>query len=123
MGTSRRSSNRRGRIKIKPFSINEMYYGKKTMTKAYRFFRKAFLANAPTFTRRVRRDAQLQVTLAFGFSSRASDADNPIKPTLDALQIAVGFDDKPVYKLVVTKEIVKRGYEYIDYEIKTLKKR
>lgn len=61
---------------------------------------------------------KIEIHLTFGFSNKASDIDNPIKPTLDILQQKMEFNDKQIYRLVVDKHIVKAGKEFIRIEIK-----
>jgi Holliday junction resolvase RusA-like endonuclease len=65
-------------------------------------------------------EGPLKVRLHWGFSSKASDADNPIKPFVDCLQRQYDFDDKMVFDYHVTKEVVKRGHEFIGFEISAL---
>ena len=60
---------------------------------------------------------QLKVTIKYGFSSKLADIDNPCKLVLDCLVKKYGFDDRQIYELIQTKEIVKKGLEYIDFEI------
>jgi Holliday junction resolvase RusA-like endonuclease len=62
-------------------------------------------------------EGKLSIELTFGFSSKASDWDNPIKPFQDILQKRYGFNDSRVYKATVTKEIVKKGKEFIEFSI------
>jgi hypothetical protein len=50
-------------------------------------------------------------------SNVLSDWDNPVKPFQDILQKRYGFNDKNIFKAVVTKVKVPRGYEFIDFEI------
>ena len=63
---------------------------------------------------------KLEIIIIFGFSSSASDWDNPIKPFQDILQKRYGFNDSRVYKATITKEIVKKGHEFIEFYIKSL---
>jgi len=56
----------------------------------------------------------------FGFSSKLSDWDNPIKPFQDILQKRYDFNDRDVFKATVEKELVKKGNEFIEFSIKSL---
>ena len=66
---------------------------------------------------------ELELNIKWGFSSKLSDLDNPIKPFLDILQKKYGFNDSRVYKATIEKEIVKKGFEFIEFEIKHYEKR
>jgi Holliday junction resolvase RusA-like endonuclease len=61
----------------------------------------------------------LEVFYRFGVSSKASDGDNLIKCFQDAISEKYGFNDREIYKWTVEKINVKKGEEYIEYEIKS----
>ena len=63
----------------------------------------------------------LFVKYEWGFSSSASDVDNPIKPIQDILQKKYDFNDNRIWKLEVEKTKVKKGEEYIKIDITELK--
>ena len=46
------------------------------------------------------------------------DIDNGLKPLLDILQKKYKFNDRDIYKLNVTKQIVKKENEFIQIKIK-----
>jgi Holliday junction resolvase RusA-like endonuclease len=54
-----------------------------------------------------------KLCIEFGFSNKASDIDNPLKPILDILQKKYKFNDKDIYELNVKKTIVPKGEEFI----------
>ena len=56
----------------------------------------------------------------FGFSSANCDLDNPIKPLQDILQKRYGFNDKDIHEMTAKRVKVKKGDEYIKYEINSL---
>ena len=60
---------------------------------------------------------KLKLDIEYGFSSRASDLDNPCKLFIDILQKKYGFNDKNIYELNQRKTIVKKGDEFIKYKI------
>jgi len=62
-------------------------------------------------------EGDLFVFLEWGFSSRGSDFDNPIKPFMDVLQKKYKFNDNQAYQAFIEKRIVKKGSEYIKFEI------
>jgi len=51
------------------------------------------------------------------FSNKASDVDNVAKPFIDILQKKYKFNDNRVYKLSMTKEIVLKSEESIQFFI------
>lgn len=61
--------------------------------------------------------APYKLTLEFGCSSKLSDIDNFLKGTIDCLVNKYNFDDREIYTLIVNKIIVKKGMEYIKFEI------
>jgi Holliday junction resolvase RusA-like endonuclease len=63
---------------------------------------------------------KLKLNIVFGFSNKASDIDNCVKPFLDMLQEAYSFNDKMVYELNVKKEIVPKGLDFIDFSLVSL---
>ena len=101
-------------MKIKPLSINEAYYGRRTKTKEYRAFEKQLLLTLPSLNIP---DGELFFKLECGFSNRGSDFDNPIKPFVDVLQKKYGFNDNRIYKSIIEKTIVKKGDEFILFKI------
>lgn len=53
-----------------------------------------------------------------GLSNRGQDLDNVVKPVLDTYQVIYDdFNDNKVYKIVLTKEITKKGEEFLDVSI------
>lgn len=61
-----------------------------------------------------------KVYYEFGMSNSQSDWDNPIKPLQDILQKRYNFNDKDIYEANVKKVKVKKGEEYIKFEITSL---
>lgn len=60
---------------------------------------------------------RLSVYIVFGLSSKNADIDNPVKPFLDILQKKYQFNDRHIYELNIKKVDVKKGEEFIDFEI------
>lgn len=104
-------------IKVKPLSVNQAWQGRRYKTKLYQQYERIMLAALPNLSIP---NGPLSVSLTFGFSNRASDLDNPVKPMLDILQKRYGFNDSRVYTLTVNKKIVPKGQENITFEINTL---
>ena len=62
-------------------------------------------------------EGPLKLTIQWGFSSAGSDIDNPVKCFLDCLQKKYGFNDSRIHSLQVDKALVKKGAEYINFDI------
>ncbi len=106
------------RLPIKPLSVNDAWKGRRFST-----------ADKKEYERRVTRmlpdinipSGPYEVYYKFGFSSAASDWDNPIKPLQDILAKKYKFNDKLIKRAIVETEKVEKGNEYIQFQIKTLK--
>ncbi len=107
------------RIKIKPLSVNRAWQGRRFKTPAYRAYEKELLLRLPRFKLPA---APYFISYTFGFSSKLSDIDNSIKGFQDILCKKYLFDDRDICKIIVEKEIVKKGEEFINFEIETYKK-
>ena len=103
------------KINIKPLSVNEAWQGRRFKTPKYNKYIKDMMLLLPSI--KTNFDGKLELEITFGLSSVAADIDNPLKCFIDCLQKKYGFDDKMIYRLVVNKDIVKRGKEYIDFNI------
>lgn len=104
-------------VKIKPLSVNECWQGKRFKTKKYLTYENHLLLMLPKIKIPA---APYELYLKFGFSSAASDWDNPIKPFVDILQKKYGFNDKLIKRAVVDVEQVKKGEEFVLFELKEL---
>lgn len=102
------------KIYIKPLSVNECWKGKRYKTESYKKYEKLLKLAIPYESVP---QGKLRVEYEFGFSSAASDWDNPIKPLQDILQKRLGFDDKMIFESSTKKVIVPKGEEYIKFEI------
>lgn len=102
-------------IKIKPLSVNNAWQGRRTKTQDYRYYEKLLWYKLPNKIEIP--EGMLFVYLEWGFSSRASDWDNPIKPFVDILQKKYGFNDNRIESGFVHKEHVKKGSEYLIFKI------
>lgn len=107
------------RVEIKPLSVNQAWQGRKFKSPLYKEYEKEVLLklkNCP-----VRWDAEpIELCLVVGLSNMASDVDNVVKPFVDILQKKYGFNDKYIFRLIVEKQIVGKGYEFIEFYIKKL---
>ena len=101
-------------VSIKPLSVNQAWQGRRFKTPKYNKYINELLIILPSFSVP---DGKLELEITFGLSSVAADIDNPLKCFIDCLQKKYSFDDKHIYRLVVNKKIVKKGAEYIDFNI------
>ena len=106
------------KIQIKPLSVNKCWMGRRFKTKDYKDYEEIVLKALPKIKIP---EGKLHIKLEFGFSNKAADWDNPIKPFVDLLQKKYKFNDKVIYKASVTKKDVKKGKEYIKFELKKIK--
>jgi len=102
-------------VKIKPLSVNQAWQGRRFKTPLYKFYERELLLKLPNI--KIDSKARLKVDIIFGYSNRASDIDNPLKPFLDCLQKKYNINDNMIYELTVKKEIVKKSKEFINFEI------
>lgn len=102
------------KINIKPLSVNDAFQGRRYKTDRYKDFEKEMLLTLPIKFIGI---PPYIIKLQFGFSSKASDIDNPVKQTIDCLSKKYKFNDNQVYRLEVEKFIVAKGDEYIKFDI------
>lgn len=100
---------------IKPFSVNEAWKGRRQKTDKYKSYENLLLWTLPKMDVP---KGKLTVLFDFGFKSKGSDVDNPVKPLMDILQKKYNFNDNQVYQIILHKTIIKKGEkEYIDFNI------
>lgn len=102
------------RLNIKPISVNDCWQGKRFKTPKYNKFEKVVLMMLPKI---IIPEGKLGIKFVFGFSSSASDWDNPIKPIQDILTKKYNFNDKNIHEANVIKVKVKKGEEFFEFEI------
>ena len=102
------------RINIKPLSVNEAFKGRRFKTAKYEKYTKDVMLLLPVMNIP---SGNLSITFEFGFATSASDIDNGIKQIQDILSLKYGFNDNRIYHLDVTKKVVGKGNEYIDFYI------
>ena len=108
-------------LPIKPFSANEMHYAsKKVDTKEYKGFKYNIAVGLAKHGFEVKSTDKYKLSLIVGYSSKLSDLDNAFKPTLDAMQRALGFDDRQVFEIAALKNHVLKGDEYMLIRMETI---
>jgi Holliday junction resolvase RusA-like endonuclease len=60
---------------------------------------------------------KLKVWYTFGLSSKGGDYDNLVKCFQDVLSSVYGFNDNRIYQATIKKVDVKKGQEYIEFDI------
>ena len=105
------------RINIKPMSVNQAWQGKRFKTNRYKNYERDCLFILPKIKVP---EGKLKVELVFGFSTKLSDADNPVKCFVDILQKKYGFNDNKIYEYSIKKVDVKKGEEFIEFNIISL---
>jgi len=108
------------KLLVKPLSVNEAWQGRKFKTDKYKKYEELLLMMLPDIA--IDFDKQpLELFIEVGFSNKASDIDNVIKPFVDILQKKYDFNDKYIYRLLVEKKDVSRGDEYIEFYLRILR--
>lgn len=105
-------------IDIKPLSVNDAWQGRRFKTKEHKQWERDVLFLLPRFTMP---EPPYEIYLRFGFSSSASDIDNPVKQTIDVLAKKYQFNDKLIHRAVIEKVKVEKGREFIQWDLTTLK--
>jgi Holliday junction resolvase RusA-like endonuclease len=88
--------------------------GKRFATPKYKRYQRDICAMLPKMTIP---EGFLELHLTFGFSSANSDFDNPVKCFVDCLQKKYDFNDRMIKRCVIDVEHVKKGKEFIDWEL------
>jgi Holliday junction resolvase RusA-like endonuclease len=96
-------------LDIKPLSVNEAWKGRRYKTDKYLDYEKKVILMLPKYE--INDFYSIEIT--YGFSNSLSDIDNPTKMILDILQKKYKVNDRDIVKLVLNKEIVKKGKEFI----------
>ena len=103
------------KIKIKALSVNRCWQGKRFKTPQYKSYEQELWYLLPNQNIP---QGKLELNIKVGFSSKLADIDNIAKPLIDILQKKYIFNDKQIFKLVLEKEDVKKGSEYISFSFK-----
>jgi len=108
------------KLLVKPLSVNEAWQGRKFKTDKYKKYEEALLLMLPNISVDFNKQP-LELFIEVGFSNKASDLDNVIKPFVDILQKKYEFNDKYIYRLLVEKKDVSKGDEYIEFYLRILR--
>lgn len=105
------------RIDLKPLSVNDAYTGKRYSTEEKRIFNRQCDILLPNNYKIP--EPPFQIYFKFGFSSKASDYDGPIKVVQDSIAKKYKFNDKLIRRAIIDTEYVKKGKEYFEFKIET----
>ena len=105
------------RIDIKPLSVNRAWQGKRFKTPEYKKYQNDVLTILPAMKVP---EGELELYLKFGFSSKNSDFDNPVKLFVDCMQKKYGFNDRYIKRAIIEVDHVKKGEEFIEFQLKAL---
>lgn len=104
---------------IKPLSTNKQWAGRRFKTKEYEAYEWELSSKLPKMD--IPKNVPLRLILSFGFSSKASDLSNAVKATEDIICKKYRYDDKWHFEIYLYKEIVKKGEEFIQFDIEIIK--
>ena len=104
-------------LKIKPLSVNDAWQGKRYKTQKYVNYERAVLF---MLKKMEIPEGKLEINYKVGYSNTQSDIDNFVKPLTDILQKKYTFNDNRIYRMTIDKEIVKKGDEFIEFNIKKM---
>lgn len=102
-------------IKIKPLSSNKAWQGRRFKTPEYKAYEQHLGYLLPA--RYPIPKGDLKIMIEVGFSNKLSDLDNPVKSFLDILQKKYEFNDNRIVEIHLYKKIVKKGEDYISFDI------
>jgi Holliday junction resolvase RusA-like endonuclease len=107
-------------------STNKIYAGVKRRSHYYKKFRKNVLGYLEEEYGGVQRDlcltGNLQLHMIVGFSSPLSDLSNSVKAIEDCAAEFLGFNDRYIARILLEKRMVKKGSEFITFNLKKYRK-
>jgi len=105
------------KLNIKPLSVNEAYKGRKYKTDKCDSFKSKMNDILPCSIWLP--PPPYEIHFIFGLSSKSSDGDNCVKIAQDCISTKYNFNDKLIKKWIIEVENVKKGEEYIKFQILT----
>lgn len=102
------------KINIKALSVNSCYMGRRFKNQIHKDYAAEVMRQLPIFF--IGRPPY-KLILEFGLSSKLQDLDNCIKVFQDCLTVKYNFNDRDIYQLEAVKLNVKKGEEYIKFDI------
>lgn len=105
-------------INIKPLSVNEAYKGRKYKTTKCDVFKNTFKSVMPDKIDVPK--GYLSIHFIFGLSSKSGDGDNCVKISQDCIAEKYKFNDKLIKRWIIEVENVKKGNEFISFNLTKL---
>lgn len=109
------------KLTIKPLSTNKAYCTprkvKRYASKEYKRFKRNLMLILPKIEVP---EGNLEIWIYIGVSNSGFDMFNAEKCFTDILQKKYGFNDNKIFMGHMKKEVVKKGEEYIAFEIKNI---
>lgn len=110
-------------IKAKPLSANKLYTGRRYKTDDYRAYINELNFLLPHNDEvKFNRNEDVEIMITVGLCNRMQDLDNTAKGLIDIMQAKYNFNDYHIVKLIMEKNIVKSGDEYIKFSISNITK-
>lgn len=103
------------KLNINPLSVNKCRKGRRYKTNLYNKYEKRVAEILLPLD--IAKKTPLFLQIQVWFSSTRSDLDNILKPFIDILQKKYWIDDRWIYEISCSKEIVKKGKEYIQFKL------
>ena len=89
-------------------------------TKEYKQFLERFQEAATECKWDFDKTSCIKIEFKAFFSNKASDLDNVLKPSLDALQKVFDWNDKHCYEIAAYKHLVKKGEERLEINVEEI---
>jgi len=105
------------RLNIKPLTTNRAWKGRRFPTDLYNEYKADMDSILPEI---FIPDPPYQIEYTVAYSNVQSDIDNFLKQAQDCIAKKYKFNDRLIYKLIITKVIVPVGKEYIEFNITTI---
>jgi len=102
-------------MNCKPLSVNDAWKGRRYKTDEYKAYENTLLWLLPKIDLP---PSPYEIWYEFGMS-KSSDIDNPLKTFQDILCKKYDFDDRNIEVVRIKKTVVKKGDEFIKFDIKT----
>ena len=100
-------------IHIKPISANRAFQGRRFKTPTYTAYETELCFLLPKIKVPT---GKLELHYVFGMSNKNSDLGNLEKQTTDILSKRYGFNDKNLYRIILERQDVKKGSEFVSFE-------
>lgn len=108
---------RNKRIQVKPLSTNALYTGRRWKTQEYRNYNQLVLFHLKNTKLTLKEGSKVFLYIKVGVSYSGADLTNTVKGFEDIISKRYGFNDNRNFRTFLEKEVVKKGEEYIEFNI------